>query len=135
MTRPAAAPASQGGFGWGTAAGNRSRYTPLAARSRQSHVRSLLPGIAAPLPPAPRLADLPPPISHRPHVSCTFVFSQIGISVLALVIPAPACHVRPTGDKLWARVAVVRGLVLDGGSAVPDESSCSNESFKSRSWG
>ena len=29
MTRPAAAPASQGGSGWGTAPGNRSRYTPI----------------------------------------------------------------------------------------------------------
>ena len=29
VTRPAAAPASQGGFGWGTAPGNRSRYKPI----------------------------------------------------------------------------------------------------------
>ena len=43
VTRPAAAPASQGGFGWGTAPGNRSRYKPIGPIIASSRPPSYLP--------------------------------------------------------------------------------------------
>ena len=66
VTRPAAAPASQGGFGWGTAPGNRSRYKQIG------------PIIAFP-PPHSYLQQLlflrPRPIRTNPHTASNIASS------------------------------------------------------------
>ena len=98
------------GLSGGTAAGNRSRYTPLATRSRQSHVRCPRPGITAPLPHRHTCRHAPPtPSPHHPHVAFTFVFSQLGISVfaffgrIACFVPPPRNYARGRCPKSGAR--------------------------------